>query len=207
MKEEYIKSLAFISLLSIGEFILGILIFVYLPKKDDYFGNVLIKYHKAILGFSISLFIINIVFIFANIVSCCTNNRAESETVCYCHLVVIMYLKLISSFIEWSITLASITLINKTEKKNKGENYDYTSELKDKSVKVVIFVSIYFALNIAEIIIASCVYRYQCFKPFKVYPTTPENKVIINVATVVTRSGNDVIIDNVGTVKVQNSKQ
>ena len=116
-----------------------------------------------------------------------------------------MYLKLISSFIEWSISLASITLINKTEKKNKGERYDYIIEPKDKIIKVVIFVSIHFALNIAEIIIASWVYRYQCFESFSVYATTPQNKVIINTATVVTRSGNDVIIGHVGTVQVQNS--
>ena len=187
MEEKYMKTLVFIILFSIGEFILGILIFIYLPKEDDYFGNVLIKYHKAILGFSISLFIINIFFIFFIIVGCCANNSSESGTIYYCHLVVIMYLKLISSFIEWSISLASITLINKTEKKNKEAKYDYIIELKNKIVKVVISISIYFAFNIAEIIIASCVYTYQCYKPYSVYATTPKNKVIINVVVYNTR--------------------
>ena len=207
MKESYLKMLRYIGLLNFFEVALGILIFVYLPKKKEYeiIGDELINYNKAILGFSISLFIITFVFVIFNICFCLLGNSYDEGTVCFCHILIIMYLKLILTFTEWSISLASITLINKENKQDRNKNNPAFSNFREKTVKVVIIITANLLLNIIEIILASCVYQYQCFEGFNIYPATPPNiRVGINTATIVARSGNDVVVGHIETVQVQN---
>ena len=214
MKEEYKKMLGFIGLCCLCELVLDILIFVYLPKTKHYENDLNldepIKYNQTILGFAIALFIFTFFFLLMSCLACCTGQNEEG-TVCFCHLLIVIYLKLISTFVEWSISLALITFINKIQKQYKDEGRYHTQDIKSKIIKVVIFITLNFLLNIIEVVLASCVYEYQCFEGFNVYDVGPSsnpnsantndrNNAGKNTAVVVARIDNNVIIGHIESV-------
>ena len=160
----YIKLIMFIFICNL---FINILIFVFLPKKNDYklshFENVISekvndntsqylilenelktssRVNQAVLGFSIILFIILIIKITIYIFY-----TTEVEI----SIFILIFFEFMFEFINWSMALSIAAKVNKLRKDD--EIKACTNAIKSGIVKVIVLITIHFIVYILEIIL------------------------------------------------------